>query len=69
MTSNSNESNCEFERQELRALKLLPIRQLPEYATDWTATCRVGKAVASHASLTPWNAYHQLSLEIVLSEP
>jgi hypothetical protein len=59
----------DFERQELRALALLPIRHLPAYAADWSVTCRVGKAVAAPSALTPWSALHQLVLEITLSEP
>jgi hypothetical protein len=37
-----------FERQELRALLLQPIRQLPGYSADFTAACRVGTVMAAH---------------------
>jgi hypothetical protein len=43
-----------FERQELRALALLPIRQLPAYSADYTVTCRVGIIVSCHLiGITP----------------
>lgn len=57
-----------YERQELRVLALMPIRQLPPYEADFTVACRVGKAVAAH-TLGPWSGYLQLSLEVTLSEP
>jgi hypothetical protein len=58
-----------YERQELRALMLLPIRHLPAYSDDYSVTCRVGKAVAAHALLKPWDKLMQLNLEVSLSEP
>ncbi|MDB5580328.1 MAG: hypothetical protein JWR80_5504 [Bradyrhizobium sp.] len=37
-----------FERQELRALALQPIRHLPRYSADYTVACRVGTVMAAH---------------------
>ncbi len=59
----------QFERQELRALALLPIRHLPPYEVDYTVACRVGKAVSVHSAQAPWSRFNQISLEITLSEP
>ena len=58
----------QYERQEMRILALMPIRELPPYEADFNAACRVGKAVAAH-TLGPWTGYLQLSLEVTLSEP
>jgi hypothetical protein len=59
----------EYERQELRALMLLPIRQLPPYSADYIVASRVGKAVAKHTTLKPWDQFMQVNLEISLREP
>ena len=56
-----------FERQELRALALLPIRQLPPYEVDYVAACRVGKAVVTHTTGL-LNGPAEWSLAICLSE-
>ena len=61
--------NIEYERQELRALMLNPIRHLPAYSDEYNVTCRVGKAVAAHKELIPWDRLKQLNLEMALSEP
>jgi hypothetical protein len=59
----------QYERQELRILALKPIMELPAYSADYAVTCRVGKAVAAHTALKPWDKFMQLNLEITLSEP
>lgn len=59
----------DFERQELRSLVLLPIKHLPPYEADYKATSRVGKVMAAHTMLQPWDSFMQLNLEITLSEP
>jgi hypothetical protein len=61
--------SIEYERQELRALALLPIRHLPAYSADVDVTFRVGKAVAAHTELVPWDRFSQLNLKKSLSEP
>jgi hypothetical protein len=57
----------DFERQELRALALLPIRQMPDYSTDYIAACRVGTVIAAH-TVGLVNATHSWALERVLSD-
>ena len=59
----------EYERQELRSLMLKPIRHQPAYSADVDVSCRVGKAVAAHTELTPWDKLMQFNLEMALSEP
>ena len=56
----------EFERQELRALAILPIRHLPDYSADYSAACRTGSVLASHINgITP--ATYGWALEKILS--
>ena len=54
-----------FERQELRALALRPIRHLPSYSTDYTSASRVGIVLANHkAGVDPscrWDLERTLS--------
>ena len=57
----------EYERQELRALMLRPIRHLPSYSADYAVTCRVGKAVSAHVT-GPWHQLSQSNLEAALRE-
>ena len=46
----AKQMTIEFERQELRALVLTPIRQLPDYSADYTVVHRVGTMIASYPS-------------------
>jgi hypothetical protein len=56
----------EFERQQLRALALQPIRQLQAYSADHTVACRAGGVIAFHIrGITPGT--YAWDLEKVLS--
>lgn len=55
-----------FERQELRALALKPIRHLPGYSADYTVACRVGTLMTAH-TIGLANPSYRWELEKTLS--
>lgn len=56
----------EFERQELQALSLQPIKHLPDYSADYTAACRAGSVIAAqNFGITPGT--YGWALEKILS--